>query len=428
MREELLQYIWQFQHFNLREISTTEGAPVQIISPGIKNFDAGPDFSAARIRIGETLWAGNVEIHFRSSDWTRHRHTGDPRYENVILHVVWEHDNNLIMSSGQAIPTLELSSRVPKVLLTRYQNLMQATGFIPCAGHVWELSELEWVSWRERLATERLQARAENVLDIFAKTNHSWEETFWIQIARTFGLTANTAFFEDLARRTPLKILARHKHSVLQLESILLGQAGLLDDVYQDKYPEMLKKEYLFFKAKYKLEAPVGQPAFLRMRPANFPTIRLAQLAILIHQSEHLFSRVRLAAELIDVIDMLSVSPNDYWLYHYRFEEKSAFRQKKLGRQMINNILINTVIPALCAYSIYYNDSIYLDKALRWLEELPPEKNTITKNFEKLNFPNQHAAASQALLHLKKMYCEKKLCLHCAVGNKILKNKAGSNS
>ncbi len=421
MKEDLLQYIWQFQYFNNKELQTTSGEKIQIQFQGSHNSNQGPDFTGAKIRIGETLWAGNVELHINSSDWNLHRHSSDDNFNNIILHVVWNHDTEITGSNNNELPALELQDRVPKLLLDKYRELMEASHFIPCENQVHQINELTLTNWKQRLLAERLVSKSEKVLAILKETNFHWEETFWRLIASNFGLKVNTAFFQKIAESLPVSILAKHKNSIHHLEALLFGQSGLLKKNFDEKYPVMLQKEFKFYKQKYKLHPVDGELFFLRMRPANFPTIRLAQLAILIHESEHLFSKIKDSKEVKEVKKMLDVTANDYWDYHYRFDEETAFKKKTLGSQMINNIIINTVIPVLFAYGIHHDEKAYSQKAISWLEDTSAEKNTITKGFEGLNFLNRNAFDSQALIQLKNEYCNKKLCLHCAIGNSLLK-------
>jgi len=274
--ERLLQFIWQFQYFNKSELTTSEGEAVQIIFPGQFNSNQGPDFSDAKIKIGHEIWAGNVELHFKTSDWKKHRHHKDSNYNNVILHVVWEDDE-----AGPAnVPTFPLRERVSKILLERYEELMNAGGFIACENTVHNVRDLIWKSWKERLLVERLVRKSELVVAYLQQSNFHWEETFWWLLARNFGMTVNADAFEAMARSIPLNILSKHKAQIHQLEALLLGQSGLLKGIFDEDYPVMLQKEYQFFKKKYDFK-PIQLPVFfLRMRPGNFPSIRLAQLAI----------------------------------------------------------------------------------------------------------------------------------------------------
>ncbi len=416
MTERLLQFIWQFQYFTKSELSTTAGELIQIIYPGQYNTNQGPDFADAKIKIGKTTWAGTVELHINTSDWTKHNHQQDKNYNNVILHVVWENDK-----AGNNIPVLELKGRVSKILLYCYEELMHADSFIPCEKSIHSVREIVWKSWKDRLLAERLIRKAAIVDNYLQQNNYHWEETFWWLLARNFGMKVNTEAFEAIARSVPVNILAKHKNQVHQLEALLLGQAGLLEEKFTDDYPILLQKEYRFLQSKYRLK-PISLPLhFLRMRPGNFPTIRLAQLTMLVHQSVHLFSKVKEVHSVKEIKQWFDVTANDYWHYHYRLAERSAFKKKKLGAAMIDNIIINTIVPVLFSYGSYYKEQQYKDKALQWLEGIAAEVNRITKGFLQLGIENKNAFDSQALIELKNEYCSKKRCLDCGIGNALLK-------
>jgi hypothetical protein len=418
MTERLLQFIWQFQYFNKSELTTLAGETLQVIFPGQHNTNQGPDFSDAKIRIGSTTWAGNIELHFKTSDWEKHNHHKDENYNNVILHVVWENDN----TQPDAVSVLELKERVSKILLHHYETLMNSTGFISCENSIHSVRDITWKSWKERLLAERLMRKAKTVEVFLQQSNYHWEETFWWLLARNFGMKVNIDAFEEIARSIPLHILAKHKNQIHQLEALLLGQAGLLNQEFAEDYPEMLQKEYEFYKKKYDLRPCNVTVFFLRMRPGNFPTIRLAQLAMLIYESAHLFSKIKEEKSVNKIKKWFHVTANDYWHYHYRFEESSGFRKKKLGSSMIDNIIINTIVPVLFAYGSYHNKEKYKQKALQWLEEISAETNSITKSFQKLKIESENAFDSQALIELKNEYCSKKRCLDCSVGNFLLKS------
>jgi len=417
MTERLLQFIWQFQYFNKGQLTTQHGENLQIIFPGQYNTNQGPDFLEGKIRIANTTWAGNIELHFRTSDWEKHNHHRDENYNNVILHVVWEHDTE----SPHSIPVFELKERVSKILLQKYDELMKTISFIPCENSIRLTADLIWKSWKERLLAERLIKKSKKVEAYLHRSNFHWEEVFWWLLARNFGIKVNADTFEEMARSIPLSILAKHKNQIHQLESLLLGQLNLLNQDFKENYPKMLKKEYEFYKKKYDLKPGNGAVFFLRMRPGNFPTIRLAQLAMLIFNSAHLFSKIKEATTINEIRSWFDVTANDYWHYHYRFDDSSLFRKKKLGTSMTDNVVINTIVPMVFAYGTYHNDEKYKQKALRWLEETSAENNSITKGFQRLAVENNNAFDSQALIELKNEYCDKKRCLECAVGNSILK-------
>lgn len=421
MTERLLQFIWQFQYFNRSELTTATDEAIQVILPGQFNTNQGPDFINSKIRINQALWVGNIELHIKTSYWNRHKHEEDKNYSNVILHVVWEHDDK---SMEKNIPVLELRNRVSKILLQQYDTLMNNTAFIPCQENIKNIKEITWNSWKERLLAERLLRKASIVDHFLQQSNYHWEESFWWLLARNFGMKVNASAFETVARSISLKILSRHKNQIHQLEALLFGQAGFLQRNFNEDYPALLKKEYQFLQAKYKLK-PVHEPFyFLRMRPGNFPTVRLAQLAILINQSSHLFSKIKEAVSVKEIRQWFDLAANDYWHYHYRFDEESAFKKKNIGNTMINNIIINTIAPALFAYGNYNKEDKYKTKALQWLEDTPAETNAITKGFELLGIQNGNAYDSQSLIELRNEYCNRKRCLDCAVGNYLLKKES----
>ena len=421
MKERLLQYIWQFQYFNRNELTTTSGDALEIIYQGNFNRNQGADFSEGKIKIGNTTWAGNIELHINASDWDLHKHSSDKNYNNIILHVVWQYDRQIKDIGGNILPTLELQNRVSKFLLNKYEELMNTSSFIACEKHAHTINHLVLLSWKQRLLAERLEARSAVIFTLLHQNNFHWEETFWWLIAKNFGIKVNGEAFEKIARSLPVNILAKHKNQVNQLEALLFGQAGLLEKDFTGSYAAMLQKEYRFYKKKYRLQQPAIQLFFLRMRPANFPTLRLAQLAVLISHSTHLFSKVREEESLKKVSALLNVTANDYWHYHYVFDEESNFKQKNLGDQMINNILINTIVPILFAYGVHHNEQQYKEKAIAWLEQISSEKNAVTKGFEALSFSNKNSFDSQSYIQLKNEYCNRKRCLECAIGNAILK-------
>ena len=417
MTEQLLQFIWQFQYYNKSQLLSTKGEDIQIIYPGLHNTNQGPDFLNARVKIGDTTLAGSLEIHINASEWNLHKHSSDSNYSNVILHVVWLNDKNI----GVDIPTLELSSRVSSMLLNTYEKLMLTRNFIPCEEQILNVNDFTFTAWKHRLYVERLQEKAAIISQKLKNNKNHWEEIFWQLLAKNFGIKINGDAFESMATSIPLSMLAKHKNQLHQLEAMLMGQCGLLNKDFTDDYAIMLKKEYLFLQKKYDLQPTHMSVYFLRMRPANFPTIRLSQLAVLVNNSSHLFSTIKDATNLKDVEKLFDVTANDYWHYHYLFDEETAFKKKTLGKQMVQNIILNTVLPFLYAYGWFHNAEQYKEKALLWATQLLPEQNFITKGFSALGIANKTAYDSQALIQLKTKYCDLKRCLDCAVGNNILK-------
>lgn len=419
--ERLLQFLWQHQYFNTKELTTASEESLQILASGQLNLNQGPDFFNAKIKIGDIVFAGSVETHVFTSDWSKHKHQSDPNYSNVILHVVWINDTSVSNKGQVKLPVLELQPLVSTILLDHYQRLMNKVEFIPCNSYLPLLSDVSWMAWKERLCVERLEERSKNIIVLLKLTNNHWEEVFWWMLARNFGLTANTDLFFEMAKSVSITILAKHKQQILQLESILLGQCNLLNDSLQDDYYIRLQKEYAFLKKKYQFNPVTIQPAFLRMRPASFPTIRLAQLAMLIHQSTHLFSIILEIKEVKEIAKMLEVIPGSYWNQHYTFKQTSNLKQKQLGVKMIENIIINTIVPVVFSYGLFNKHEDIKDKALQWLMQLPPEENNIINTYKSYNVSISNALETQAILQLKKQYCTVKRCLECTVGHQILK-------
>jgi hypothetical protein len=420
MTEKLLQFIWHLQYFNRNELLTEQGETLQIIQPGTWNTNQGPDFLSAKIRLAGTTWAGNIELHIHTSDWFRHSHQTDSNFQNIILHVVWKNDEPA-NTSPFYLPVLELQSRVSILLLQRYEEWMNNLCFVPCEKSLHLVNELIWLKWKERLLVERLQRKSTYILQLYKQNVQHWEETFWWMIARNFGIRVNADAFEAIAHSIPINILTKHKGQIHQLESLLFGQAGLLNTKLKEDYPRMLQKEYRFLQKKYQLQKVFVPLKFLRMRPSSFPSVRLAQLAMLIYNSTHLFSKIKELQSLKEVKDLLDITANDYWHYHYRFEELSDYKVKNLGEEMVNNIIVNTIVPTLYAYGSYHGEIVYKNKALNWLEEIAPEKNRITNGWKEIGASNQQAYDSQSLIELKTQYCDYKRCLECGIGNALLK-------
>ena len=425
MTEKLLQFIWQAGYFNHAALQTLSGERLQILNPGSFNQNQGPDFLEAKIAIDDTIWAGHVEIHLISSDWIRHAHDKDRNYHNVILHVVWEADQSV---TEKEFPTLVLQDRIPKLLLDKYEDWMDSRSFIPCQKNVRQISNALWHEWTSKLFLERLERKSIHLLHELGVNKGHWEELFWWQMAASFGNKVNASAFEAIAKTLPLSLLAKHKNQILQLEALLIGQGGLLDKEFQDDWPRQLKKEYFFLRKKYKLMPAYQDLHFLRMRPGNFPTIRLSQLANLISQSSHLFSKIREEKELKQIKSWLSVDACNYWNTHYIPDEVSAFCIKSLGSQVIESIIINTIIPMLFAYGTGHKEVDCVSKAMEWLNELTAESNSIINQWRKIGIHPVNAAQSQALLELKHEYCDMKKCLNCTVGKTLLKNSVDEGS
>lgn len=422
MNERLLQFIWQHQYYNKHQITTTDGETLEIMKPGMLNPNQGPDFLNARIRVGETLWAGNIELHILASDWHKHRHVLDANYRNIILHVVWKDD--LQKKEPAGFPVLEMQSLVPKVMLSRYKKLMESASFIPCGTALAGVDTLVMAAWKEKLMVERLEEKVNMVFSGLFETNDNWDEVFWRLLCRNFGAKVNSGAFEATARTLPFSVLSRNRNSPVKLEALLMGQSGLLSDSFTDEYPLLLKKEYLLLKQKYKLAKPAEGVLFLRMRPQAFPTIRLSQLARFIYQSKNRILKQVLEAEQLNTVrELFRLPSSEYWNNHYRFDSVSGKKNKTMGDDMINNIIINTLTPFVFAWGIYQSNEQMKQKALNWLMEIRPEDNIITKGFKKLGVSSQSAFDSQALIQLKNNYCKEKRCLQCAAGSAIMRKE-----
>ncbi len=422
MKEDFLHFLWRTRRFDPSNLTTTEGEPIEILHPGEHNTHAGADFSNARLRIGETIWAGNVEMHLKSSDWLRHKHQHDPAYGNVILHVVLEDDQPILREDGSRIPCLEMKKRVPPRLAGSYQKLLHNEHWIPCQHFFYAVPDMTKNLWLDRLLVERLEHKTEAMRYALAQNGNDWEETFYQFVARNFGLKVNAEPFEALAKSLPQKILAKHKDNLLQIEALLFGQAGLLEADVEEDYPNALKKEYHFLQKKYRLmplDAMMWK--FLRLHPANFPTIRLAQFARLVCRSAHLFSKILEVETQADVDRLFEAKLDDYWLTHYTFGNVSTKRNKSLGKDAVRLLTINTIAPFLFLYGDMRGEEEFKNKAVGLLEALPAEKNSIIAGWEKLGMESKTAYQTQALLQLKNVYCDGKRCLECAIGGAILK-------
>lgn len=408
--------------FDNKELQTTSGEEIKILKAGEHNSDSGPDFFNARIKIGATEWAGNVEIHSRSCDWHKHKHTTDKTYDNIILHVVHEADEKLFRKSGEEIPTLELKDKIPQNIYGKYLQFKSNKDWIPCEKQISSVDKFTLSNWLDRLLVERLERKSKTITDSLRQNKNNWEETFYQMLARNFGQKINSEPFELLAKALPVSVLAKHKNNLLQIEALLLGTAGMLKRDFKDNYPNELKKEFKFLKSKFKLN-PIDSSLwkFMRLHPPNFPTIRISQFANLIYKSSHLFSKILEAGSVKQIISLFETETTEYWQTHYRFDKLSPRRKKKLGSDSINTIIINTIVPFLFIFGKEKSEEKYYDRALSFLEKLSPENNSIISKWKSIGVPAKSSYETQALLQLKNEYCSKKRCLECSVGNALLK-------
>lgn len=421
MKEELLHYIWRYQQYDNRDLLTTAGEDLQIVDPGQYNVDAGPDFLDGQVQVGPTRWHGHIEIHLQSSDWLKHGHAQDPAFQNVILHVVLREDVPIRLADNSRIPCLELQHRIDPAMLKTYRKLYVQPAKIPCQNLLPQVPLLTKQWWLDRMCTERLEARTLRIAARLGQNRGDWEKTFYETLAGGFGLRVNREPFEQLAERTPLSILLRHRQQLFQLEALLFGQAGLLQVAFEDAYPTSLREEYQFLQSKYQLRPVAGYPwKFSRMRPAGFPTIRLAQFAMLLHQSDHLFSKALVAETVADISHMLDVQVSGYWATHYRFDQLGKASAKRLGGQAVQQIVINVLVPFLIHYGKVRSREGVIARARTLLEDIPPEQNKIIRDWTRLGLSPEHSGDSQALLQLRKEYCQKHRCTECGIGRYLL--------
>lgn len=421
MKENLLHFIWKLKLFSFKNLRTTSGEIIEIISTGIENLNSGPDFLNAKIAISEQLWAGNVEIHINSSDWYAHNHEVDENYDSVILHVVWEHDVEIFRNTDEAIATLELKNYIAKDLLNKHQQLFSKTKkWINCENDISTINSFVIAHWFERLYFERLEHKSLQIQQILISTTNNWEATLFVLLAKNFGLKINADSFMNMAISIDFSIVRKVSSDAEQLEALFFGQAGLLSNNYESDYFRKLKATYQYLKLKFKL-TPIskGQIQFFRLRPNNFPTIRLSQFASLYSNYQNLFSKVIEIDSVEGFYELLNASTLPFWETHYTFETTSKKSVKKLTKSFVDLLLINTIIPLKFMYLKSLGESDYCS-IISIIEQIKPEKNTIISNFNELKINSNNAFETQALLQLKNEYCNNQLCLQCSVGKELL--------
>ncbi|WP_018477271.1 DUF2851 family protein [Pontibacter roseus] len=423
MKEDFLHYIWQHQYFDKADLRTVEGKPVQVLRVGVYNTDAGPDFKEALLKVGEVEWSGSVEIHLRASDWRRHQHQLDFKYNQVLLHVVWEADAQVYRTDGSLIPTVELKNRVNPALLHTYEQLRRAPFAIPCAGFWPLVPDITKTMMLGRALTERLEQKGGEVLQVYRQLGTDWEATAYQLLCRGFGFKINQEPFERLARALPVQVVRKHQTNQFQLEALLFGQAGFLAEPVDD-YSTSLAREHAYLSKKYQLQEQAMQRHhwnFLRMRPANFPTVRLAQLAALLVSQRSLFSTIMHTKDAKAYEAVWQAPVSAYWQKHYTFGAESKAVQVQLGKSSAQNLTVNVAVPLLAAYARHTQELTYLDKAVELLEKLKEASNRVTRQYEELGWKAASAADNQAALGLYQRYCQPVNCLRCAIGNKIMK-------
>ncbi len=422
MTEAFLQYVWQHQLLQ-GELVTTDGLPVVVERPGVLNLDAGPDFFDARVRIGDTLWAGNLEVHVKSSDWNLHRHTNDRAYDNVVLHVVYQCDTPVTLHDCRQLPTLELRRNIADALWDNYDALQHppAEMPIPCMDHLPEVPSFYIDSCLERLTLERLERKCATVRQMLHDARGGWEQTcYWI-MAHYFGGKVNALPFELLAKNTDLNLLSRWRDNPQRIEALLMGQAGMLEGYFDDEYPRQLQRDYEALRQGACLEPMKGFLwKFYRLRPNGFPTIRISQFAQMVCQSRNLFSHLLETTDAMELQKFFDVSASPYWNTHYRFDQPSSGTTKRLGESFVNTLIINAWVPLLFEYGNQNGQQQYKDQAVSILQQLPPEKNRIIRQWQAAGVKALNADQSQALLQLYNEHCASHDCLHCQIGYKII--------
>lgn len=426
--EALLHYVWKNKIFSSFNFQTTHGKVLQIIHPGYSHQDAGPDFKQAILKIGDIIWAGDVEIHISSSDWYKHNHHLDEKYNSVILHVVYHFDKDVLIHNKEIIPTFEIQNFISKELLCKYDSLFQSVQTIPCAQFVKNFinnpsdkSQLFFSQLYNRNLIDRLEEKQKMIFKILENSSNDWNETIFKLLTKNFGFKTNDNAFELLSKSIPFKVVKYHSNNHLQIYALLFGQSGLLEDQSEDEYYNALQNEYQYLRKLYRL-IPIFKKNWnlLRLRPQNFPCIRLAQLSEILHHSPELFSCIENHTEMNQFETLFINETDQYWENHFHFKKQTHIHSTLLGKPTFQLLMINTIIPLFYAYGTFSGNLDFKDKALDLLSKIEPENNKIVRLYKELGFPVSSAFDSQAILEISKSYCEKKLCLECGIGKKIL--------
>lgn len=421
MKEDFLHYLWKFKKFATSNLQTVHHESIQIINSGQYLQTAGPDFFNAQIILNQQKWAGNIELHLKSSDWYLHHHERDPAYENVILHVVWEHDSAIFRKDNSEVPTLVLKPYVSKQLIQQYKALLFPKSWIYCERQLQGLDSFALRHWQERLFFERLEAKSNPIETLLTETQNDWEAVLFCLLAKNFGLNTNGELFYKIATEIPFAVLRKERVEFENIEALLFGKIGLLNVEKEDAYFHNLKSRYEYLKVKYQLQNSIsGTVQFFKHRPDNFPTIRLSQLANLYAKHDQLFSKVVQVQSIQDVYLLFDVAVAPYWQTHYLFDAASPKKTKALSKSFIDLIVINTIVPLQFAYTKRQGKDI-LEHLLELLEQIAPEKNAIVEKFNGFGIPTQSAFETQALLQMKNDYCNRGRCLACEIGIQLLK-------
>lgn len=423
MKEDFIHYIWKYKKFSFSNIKTSDGEELTILNSGDYLQKEGPDFFNAQIIIADQKWAGNIEIHVKSSDWYLHRHEKDANYNNVILHVVWIHDAPVFRKDNSEIPVFEIKNYVSQDVQHTYKELSTKKSWIYCENQIKNIDSFVLANWQERLFLERLEEKAKPIQELLTETHQDWEAVLFYLLAKNFGLNTNGDAFYKIAKSLTFSLIQKESLEVIYLEALLFGQANLIPADVEDNYPKELKDWYDYLAIKYKLNKPTLENIqFFQHRPDNFPTIRLAQLAMLYHLQRNLFSKIISTKNLTEIQSLFDLSVNGYWKTHYNFDKPSPKKGKSLSREFINLLIINTIIPIKFAYSQNQGKES-AEILIDLLATIPAEKNNIIEKFSIFGIKSKNAFQTQALLQLKNNYCNSKKCLNCAIGLDLLKIK-----
>ena len=422
MKESVLHYVWQHKLFAAVNLQLSSGQPIEIIDVGKLNTDSGPDFFNAKIKIDQIVWAGNIEIHTRASDWYRHRHETDRAYDQIILHVVQQADVQVYDVSGRAIPQLELS--FPSSIEEEYENLMQNVRWVACEDYLADIHPFVLSSWQERMVIERLMVKSDEIQRLLQQFTWHWEEVFYVRLAEAFGTSVNGHAFRMLAMSLPTNVWLKHADYLPDMEALFIGQSGLLHERLEDDYAVQLYQNYLHLKHKYRLTSiDASLWKMLRLRPANFPLRRIAELAALLHHRPRIFAQLTLLSTYKEMSDLLSSETSGYWKSRFNWGDDSGIIFRHPGKEFLQSLIINAVVPVLFSFAKSCGDKELEEKALSLQMQIPPENNLIIRQWAERGIQFQHAADTQAWLHLKKHYCDLKKCLRCSIGYVILSNK-----
>ncbi len=422
MKEEFLHYLWQYKKFNTANLKTTQGLSVQILNQGHYLQQAGPDFFNAQLSIDNQKWAGNVEIHVKSSDWYLHQHEKDSAYDTVILHVVWDHDTEVYNKSNVEIPVLELKQYVASETIQNYQALTTRKSWIFCENQLKTVDQFVVKNWQERLFFERLERKSLAITALLTTTLNDWEAVFFCLLAKNFGLNTNGDVFFKIAQAIPFSIIKKERFEVENLEALFFGFAGMLNQEKEDVYYKDLSFRFHYLLHKHQIVAPILEPVqFFKNRPDNFPTIRLAQLANLYHTHQNLFSSCSILRKPEQLYSIFTISVSKYWETHYQFDRESPKKKKGLSKSFIDLLLINTLIPIQFAYG-QNQQNFNIEELLTMANQIPVEKNVVIDKFSSFGIHSKNAFESQSLLQLKNEYCSKSRCLSCEIGTALLKN------